>query len=142
MEFEKEKIRNLSIEIIEAFDSISNSPIQHKNEMISSIERCNNLSQLKMALSDMLEWTRDIKGAELEEVNTILASKGLPSLSLIRNKEHKKLIDILSKSKISNDSEYNLVMAYLNDINNSFLSKGEKSTANKLLKDYEINKNT
>lgn len=138
MQSEKEKIRNFSIEMIKAIDSISKGLLQSKDEMISTIEKCNNLSQLRIVLQDMLEWTQDIKEAELEEIDTNLASMGLPSLSLMRNKNYKKLIKIFSKNKISNNSEYNLVTAYLNDINNSCLSKNEISKANELLFDYEM----
>ena len=139
MQSEKEKIRKFSIELIKAIDSISKGLLQSKDEMISTIEKCNNLSQLRIVLSDMLEWTQDIKGAELDGINTNLASMGLPSLSLMRDKKYKKLMNILSKSKIICDSEYNLVIAYLNDVNNSCLSENEISKANKLMVDYELN---
>ena len=138
MQSEKEIIKNFSIEMIKAIDSFSEGLLPSKDEMISTVEKCKSLSQLRMVLSDMLEWTQDINGAELEEINTNLASMGLPTLSLMRDENYKKLIKIISKGKIGNDSEYNLIMTYLNDIDKSCLSENEISKANKLLFDYEI----
>ena len=86
MKTEKETIREFSVELLNHIQHLNGEPDKIISGMIKSVESCNNLSQLKMVKRDMLEWTQDITGSELEKLDQRLSEKGLPTLTNMRIK--------------------------------------------------------
>ena len=137
MNIEKEILRDISIEIAEAINALSDGSTQATKEVIPIVQKLNNLDKLRIVLSDLLEWSQDIEGTELHRLDQRLISKGLPSLTNMRDSQFRKLCQILYRGKIKDKSEYSFLLSYLNDTTNTALSDNDIDKANKLLMSFE-----
>ena len=137
MNIEKEILRDFSIEIAEAINALSDGSTQATKEVIPIVQKLNNLDKLRIVLSDLLEWSQDIEGTELHRLDQRLISKGLPSLTNMRDSQFRKLCQILYRGKIKDKSEYSFLLSYLNDTTNTALSDNDIDKANKLLMSFE-----
>lgn len=108
------------------------------NEFLKVIPRIKTKREINSVISDLLEWTQDIKDENLTEINGMLAIKNLPTLSLMRNKKLKTFSSILSRGHIDKNEEYQLVESYMNDISNEEITSSDRELANKLLMEFEI----
>jgi hypothetical protein len=112
MNSEKEILRHFSIEIAWAINALSDVSTQAAKDVIPIVQKCNLLDQR-------------------------VISKGLPSLTNMRDSDYRKLSQILYRGNIKNKSEYNILLSYLNDTSNTALSDNDVDKSNKLLMSFE-----
>jgi hypothetical protein len=102
-----------------------------------SIAHCTRVNGIRMAAADLVEMFQDLKDPELSALDARLRSAELPTLSSMRNREDRRLAHVLLRGKIRNDAEFYLVSARLSDMADATWTETERSTANRLVAEYE-----
>ena len=90
---------------------------------------------VRQAANDMVEMTQDIKDKELEIIDIKLNYLGLPTLTILRQEEYKRLIKILSKGKLKNEDEWRVLRSFTE---NDDIDESQKIYIQKLLDEYEF----
>ena len=93
------------------------------------------IAGVRQAANDMLEATEDIKDKELNRLDKLLSEKGLPTLSRMRAKGYKKVIQLLSRNTLNNEEEWRLLRAF---VETRLLEKAESEQAQSLMSKYEF----
>ena len=106
-----------------------------RNEMTSAISGCKTLQGARMLVRDLLEWSQDLHGTQLTELESALASAGLPTLTLMRSKENAELADILKRGVVANEDECRLLVSSLADTETT-LRPADQALADRLLQQY------
>ena len=137
MKSEKETLREVTIEILTTMKRFYGDSIIDFERIIEITHKCNKLNEIKMLLNDMTEWVKDMKPEEVVQLDDSLKEKGLPTFTQITNKKYKKLLSIISRGHIKNESEYYLVNDFVCDMTEGLITRNERKSANKLIGEYE-----
>jgi hypothetical protein len=92
--------------------------------------------QASVVVADLVEWTQYIAGDELSALNECLANNGLPTLTLMRRRQDRKLGALISSGEITSDDDYRLLEARLSDMGDP-LPESDRAIANRMLLQYE-----
>jgi len=103
-----------------------------RDEMTLAIAGCQSVRAARMLLRDLVEWSQDLHGPQLDALDAALAAASLPTLSLVRSKENAELAAILKRGTIADEDECRLVIARLAD-SASNLSQADRALADQLL---------
>ena len=93
------------------------------------------LSGVRQAANDMIEASQGIYGESLARIDIELKKLGCPTLSNMRKKGYKKLLQILSRSKIKNEDEWRLLRSF---VESEFLNNEESQQTQALLDEFEF----
>jgi hypothetical protein len=126
---------------LKAFCSLVADGLLDSNDALApgifrAIDETTSMRGIRQVVSDLLEWSQDLKGAALDELNAKLNDKGLPTLTLMRVRANKQLADILVRGLIRDEDEYRLVSARRSDVD-SDLSESDRALADRLLAEFE-----
>jgi hypothetical protein len=91
---------------------------------------------IKMVVSDVVEWSRDLTGEQLMILDSQLASEGLPTLSAMRNANYRTAIAVLDRGAVRNQEEWHILNALVSDTADRTLSTVERQQAERLLSEY------
>ncbi len=130
MSTEKEKLVGFTIALMEELGPAEFLDYVDREAWLKS-----PIAGVRQAANDMLEATGDIAGDELNRLNTVLSDKGLPTLSNMRDKSFKKVIQLLSRNKLKSEDEWRLLRAFTET---SLLGKAETEQAQMLMDHYEF----
>lgn len=83
------------------------------SEMTESINGCDSLTGLREAARDMVEWSRDLEGEAVANLDAALSAAGAPTLTQMRDKRYRAFAKIIARGRIRNDDEYRLVEGLL-----------------------------
>ncbi|PLX96550.1 MAG: hypothetical protein C0622_14680 [Desulfuromonas sp.] len=137
MKSEKEILKETTIEILNTIISFYGDNSCFFKRMINTTENVNRVSDLKMALNDILECAKDMKPEEISFLDKNLSEKGLPTFTQLSNKKYKKLISIISRGRIKNENEFYLVNDFACDVTEGVITAQEREAVNKLIGDFE-----
>jgi hypothetical protein len=101
------------------------------------VENVSSQRSLSMIVSDLIDWSSDLKGSELEILDQKLRQRGCPALSVMRSKENRRFLEILARGKVRSEAELQLVTARLADVGPMGPSQREREKGNELLRAYE-----
>ena len=101
-------------------------------ELFRAIADVKSMSAARMVVQDLLEWSQDLHGRELADLDERLAADSLPTLSLMRSRQDAQFGKILQRGFVSTEGEYQLLSARLADTD-SPLSSADRSLAERLL---------
>jgi len=93
------------------------------------------ISGIRQVANDMLEATQDISIKELAKLDAKLDCLNLPTLTSMRQKSYKKLLHILSRNHVKNESEWR-VLRFFSESN--ILNTSESSKTQELLNEFEL----
>jgi hypothetical protein len=85
-----------------------------------------------MLVRDLTEWSQDLAGKALDQLNHCLATENLPTLSLLRSREDNAFCRILERNEIRTEDEYRLVNARVSNAS-SALPTPDREMAEHLL---------
>jgi hypothetical protein len=103
-----------------------------RTELLNAIASARSMRQARMLVRDFLEWSQDIRGEQLSDLDGSLGAAGLPTLSLMRAKEDAALARILVRGRILTEEEFQLVNARVADTA-STLEPGDRRLAEHLV---------
>lgn len=101
-----------------------------------------NLRGLRMAYSDNNDMARDLLPSDLNELNQILREKFGYDLDKVNDMNLAKIKLIIKRGHIKTDDEFRLLLNRVEEIYADDNMKDEVEVLNKLMGDYETNKNT
>ena len=101
------------------------------------LRKCNKLRDLRTAAADMVEMCQDITGEQLSDLDNLLLEKGFPTLSEMRDRNLRRLREILSEERIRSADDWRFVESFLSDVDSEVLTSKDRETANRILAEYE-----
>ena len=93
------------------------------------------LSGIRQAAQDALAICSHMKPSQVEAVNSVLLSRGLPPISSFKNKAFKQFLKLSSKGKIVNDEQWYMVRSLLDS---DILNDEQETLAAHLVESYEF----
>lgn len=105
-------------------------------KLVRVIDGVTSVSGMRQVVADLLEWSQDLGGARLAELDARLSAKTLPTLALMRARADRQLVAIFVRGCISDEDEYRLVVARSADMA-SDLSEADRALAGRLLAAFE-----
>jgi hypothetical protein len=111
-------------------------PLNYVNALIAKAGRSKAFDGLKQAIGDILEASQDVRGAQLAQLDSKLASQGLLTLSYLRKTYRSKYDAVLKRGVIRNEAEYHLLMGVANDTSTE-ISIDEREQLDRLLAGFE-----
>ena len=85
----------------------------------------------------MVEMCQDITGEQLSDLDNLLLEKGFPTLSEMRDRNLRRLREILSEERIRSADDWRFVESFLSDVDSEVLTSKDRETANRILAEYE-----
>jgi hypothetical protein len=110
--------------------------LRMRAEAFRAIDGTTSLRGIGQVVADLLEWSQDLRGTALNELDAKLNGLALPSLTLMRARANKQLADIIVRGFIRDEDEYRLVSSRLSDTA-SDLSESDRALAGRLLATFE-----
>jgi hypothetical protein len=89
-----------------------------------------------MAVRDAVEWCQDLAGERLVSLDSELASKGLPTLSAMRNSTYRKALVVLARGRVRTEEEWHLLNAFVVNGADGVLSPTERENADRLIHEF------
>jgi hypothetical protein len=93
-------------------------------------------SQVRMAVRDVVEWSEDLRGEPLAQLDAQLLAQGLPTLSAMRSTTYRKAIEILARGKIRNEREWHVLNGLITNTADLTLTATERDQADRLVHEY------
>ena len=93
-----------------------------------------------MAARDAVEWCQDLAGEQLAGLDSELASKGLPTLSAMRNATYRKALAVLARGSVRTEEEWYLLNAFVVNGADGVLSPAERKDADRLIHEFRPKK--
>jgi hypothetical protein len=135
---ELDRLRRFARLLVESVPGMSPTD-QFRAEVIGAIAGATSLRQGRSVVRDLLEWTQDVGGAALAEVDGRLSAEGLPSLSLMRSRHAGAVARILTRGVLQSEDDYRTVAASLADTA-SPLSSADRALAEQLAAAFEASR--
>lgn len=132
---ELERLRSFCDIVVGALPVGGDRELAIRAELLLAIRGASSLKAARTIASDLLEWTQDLSGQALADLDQSLAERGLPTLSLMRSRADAWLAQIFQRGRIASHDEYRLVNARLADTASS-LSDGDRALGEQLLADF------
>ena len=129
---EHEQLRGFILEIM--------SLLPHSEETLHPVRATRSLSGLRQASRDMVEMCQDLADDQVAALDARLASKGLPTLTHMRDRRYRSMLAILSRGRIKSDEEFRLLNSFVSDVDSPHLSEANRTRAETLLGEYEFNR--
>jgi hypothetical protein len=95
---------------------------------------------VKMGINDILDWTKYLPNNEVIEIDEMLKSKKIETLTQLRDKNFKKIKKIIQKKEITNEIDYYLLINILNDENYFTMNENYRERINILISSFEARK--
>jgi len=134
---ELEQLRAFCLHVLDFAAERTGDDLRFFAQMKDAVSECAQVAGIRMVTSHLVEMLQDLKGTDLRGLDCRLSEAGLPTLSLMRSSENRRTAAILARGKIRNDAEYRLLNARLGDTADTVLKGNERSTAGRLLAEYE-----
>jgi hypothetical protein len=112
---ELDRLKRFSEIVAQALPLVDAPSLAIRSELLRAIAGTTTLRGARMLVSDLLEWTQDLTGPALAELDQSLAAFALPTLTLMRSREDKQFASILGRGTILTEDEYRLVNTRLGD---------------------------
>ena len=128
---EKEMLRGFVLTVLE----LGNTPFFEA--AIEPLRRSNNVNELRSFAADLVEMYQDMVGQDLAELDKLLLERGFPSMSEMRDRNVRRLREILSTGRIKSNDDWRFVESYLSDVDSHVLTNKDRETANKILAEYD-----
>lgn len=93
-----------------------------------------------MATRDAVEMSQDLAGEQLARLDSELASKGLPTLSAMRNATYRKALAVLARGRVRTEEEWHLLNAFVVNAADGVLSPTELKNADRLIHEFRQKK--
>ncbi len=107
--------------------------------ILEPLRKSKSLRGCREAANDMVEMCQDLSEEQIADLDSKLKSKGLPSLTMMRDKRFTQFLKVLSQNRIKSNDEFRLVNNFVSDTASPFLSDSSRDAANALLAEYEAN---
>ena len=129
---ELDRLKGFCQSVVEAMLPQQESGASLRDEMTAAIVGCRSVRGARLLVRDLVEWSQDLRGPGLAQLDAALAAASLPTLSLVRSKESAELAGILTRGIIANEDECRFVIARLADTASN-LSETDRELADQLL---------
>jgi hypothetical protein len=110
------------------------------DESLAPIKADGPVTGFRMAARDCAECYEDFNSKKIEELDLLLLSKGLPTITQMYNKNYQKFLSLISKSKIKTDEQFRLLNSFVTEQNGKLASIEERNKAQQLMGTYESSK--
>ena len=104
---------------------------------LEPVRTTTSLSGLREAARDAIGFCEEMKFDEVRALDLILARRGLPTLSEMRDRRYQELLRILSRGRIVSADEARLVNSLVSDVDSTVVSRQSRVAAEQLLAHYE-----
>jgi hypothetical protein len=98
-----------------------------------SVGSTKQVSGLRQAAGDMVEWAVDLSPEMVERLDRRLRTAQLPTLTQMRNSQYRKVHRILAAGALRGEGEYQLLNGMLSDTESTVLSEAEIRRAEDIL---------
>jgi hypothetical protein len=96
------------------------------------------LTGLRMAVSDVVEWSQALSEAQVAALDRQLADSGHPTLTAMRQSQYRKALEILDRGKVRNEAEWHVLNGYLADVADQTLTVSQREQAGRLMYEFEL----
>jgi hypothetical protein len=134
--YELDRLKRFSELVVVSMPNAAGPLASLQTDLLTAIAQIDSLKSARTVVRDLLEWTQDVGGPALAELDHRLAEAGLPTLSLMRSSENSQFIAILKRGSIDSEEEYRLVDLRLLDTASS-LSDSDRRLADRLLNAFK-----
>jgi hypothetical protein len=93
-----------------------------------------------MAARDAVELSQDLAGEQLVSLDSELASKGLPTLSAMRNATYRRALAVLARGRVRTEEEWHMLNAFVVNDADGVLSPTERKDADRLIHEFRQKK--
>ena len=93
-----------------------------------------------MAARDAVEMCQDVAGEELARLDSELASKGLPTMSAMRNATYRKALAVLARGRVRTEEEWHVLRGFVANLDDAVLSPAERKDADRLVHEFRQKK--
>jgi len=131
----KEHLRAFCLQLLRFIQARGSDP-SFLRSLEPAIQKCRSLKGLRTITGDLLEWSQDVGGEQLYELDSRLSSAGLPTLSAMRSAAHRRFADLLCRERIKSGDDARFLEARLSDVGPTGPSAAEREIANRLLLAY------
>jgi hypothetical protein len=94
------------------------------------------LAWIRVAARDVVEMCQDIAGEELARLDSELASKGLPTMSAMRNATYRKALAVLARGRVRTEEEWHVLNGFVVNQGDGVLSPTERQDADRLMHEF------
>jgi len=118
-----------------------NDDIHPSNVLVEIVEKYGKskaLQGLKQSINDTIEETKNFKLNDIKKLDFELTSKGIVSLSTLRQRYWSKYRKIMKRGGVRNEPEYYLVNGLLCDLSSN-ITEEERKLLSKLAGTFEVN---
>jgi hypothetical protein len=95
------------------------------------------LVEARMMANDMIEWGSTLSKDQISVLDSILQTSGSPTFTVMKYRNYRKFLKILSRGFIKSESEFYLIQNFLSDADSKDFSEEELTQAEKLSRAYE-----
>jgi hypothetical protein len=95
------------------------------------------LVEARMMANDMIEWGSTLSKDQISVLDSILQTSGFPTFTVMKYRNYRKFLKILSRGFIKSESEFYLIQNFLSDADSKDFSEEELTQAEKLSRAYE-----
>jgi hypothetical protein len=126
--------------ISKIFSSDEANPIKVLEKYESEFGINEAYKSVKIGIHDFLEMTKDFTSKEVNEIDEILKSKKLETLTQLRDKNFKKIKNLIQKKEIKSAEDYYLLSNIINNENYFTLNESYTERINYLINKFEERK--
>lgn len=94
----------------------------------------------RIAAKDIAQFYEDFSGLQIEELDSLLSSKGFPTITQMYNKNYRTFLSLIAKSKIKTDDQFRLLNSFVVEQDSKLASQKEREKAEQLMVNYEATK--
>ena len=89
-----------------------------------------------MAARDVVEMCQDLSGDELARLDSQLVSKGLPTMTAMRNTTYRKALAVLARGSVRTEEEWHVLNGFVVNQDDGVLSPTERKEADRLIHEF------
>ena len=108
------------------------------SEALEPLRSTRSVRGLRDAARDMVEMCQDLGPDQVAALDTRLARVGLPTLTLMRDRRYRELLEVLSRGRIRSDEEFRLVNGFVSELDTPDLSLSARHAAEALMRAFEF----
>ncbi len=102
-------------------------------EIAEKLRSSRSKKVLREFVGDLLAWTQDLSGEDLARIDERFASMNLPTLTSMRDRQFRRLVELIERGNIRSEEEYRLLHERLNDVGPTAHSEALRVRAEQML---------
>jgi hypothetical protein len=97
------------------------------------IQTSRSLRGMREASRDMVEWAGGLNREQLAQLDSRLSARGLPTVSVMRQRQNREFAQILVRGSVVSDEEFRVLTSAVADVDSDWLSPGDRELAEDIL---------